>query len=161
MSEKHLWITTPSQLTNIGVFIRSFLIAFFIIVINCYAVNNINQSFIWGYLMLIIPFVRSLWAFMVIKYTKYELTTERFKQTTGVINLIFNELELYRIQRHILIRPWYLRLFGLGNIVLITSDKIDDIIVLKAISYSEDRYQDFREQTEICRERKVRELDLR
>lgn len=111
---------------------------------------------------MLLPLLWAFWAYLVVRTTKYELTTQRFKQTTGVFNIVSDELELYRIKKHLLERPWYLRLFGLGNILLITSDKTDEAIVLKAIRNSEPRRQDIREQTEICRrERRVQELDLR
>ncbi len=161
-SETHLWTTTPSQLTNIKVYLASALLIIAIISIHLFILYKTDNNF-WVLYLFIIPIViRAFWAYLIVKCTKYELTTERFKRTSGVFNVISDELELYRIKKHLLELPWYLRLFGLGNILLITSDKTDDTIVLKAIHNSKQRRQNIRDQTEICRKRKgVQEFDLR
>ncbi len=161
-TEKHLWTTTPSQLTNIGVYLGCFLTTIIVIGIGWAIARETGQNHWWYYLPILVILLRGFWAYLTVKCTKYELTTERFKQTSGVFNLVSDELELYRIKKHLLELPWYLRLFGLGNIVFITSDKTDNTIVLKAIPNGEQCRQDIREQTEHCRrERHVQELDLR
>lgn len=74
-------------------------------------------------------------------------------QTTGVINTSRHSIELYHIKDYKQDCPWYLRLFGLGN-MLLTSDNAEDVIILRAIANSKEKIEDIRKHTEICREEK-------
>lgn len=44
-----------------------------------------------------------------------------------------NELELYRVKDIKLNEPFFMRLVGLSNLVLITSDKTNPIFVIKGV----------------------------
>ena len=61
--EKEVWFGNPSQAVNLGTFIFMGL-------------------FFW----LVIPLLVILWKWLVIKNTKYELTTERLRTRHGVLN---------------------------------------------------------------------------
>jgi uncharacterized membrane protein YdbT with pleckstrin-like domain len=102
-----------------------------------------------------------LWKWLVVKNTKYELTTERLRMRHGVLNKKTDELELYRVRDYKLDQPFFLRIFSLGNIILQTSDKSHPHIVLEAIPNGEDLREQLRTYVEACRTRKgVRELDI-
>ena len=73
--ERDIWYGTPSQVINLGSFI--FLGLFF-----------------W----LVIPLLIILWKWLTIKYTKYELTTQRLRTRYGILNKKTDELELYRVR---------------------------------------------------------------
>jgi uncharacterized membrane protein YdbT with pleckstrin-like domain len=136
--EKLIWSGTPSQVINIPAFI------------------------FWGLLFwLVVPLFVILWQWLVVKMTKYELTTERFRTRTGVINKKMDELELYRVRDYKLDHPIWLRLFSLGNIILQTSDLSNPTIKIRAIPNSEHVREQIRTHVEACRVKKgVRELDV-
>ena len=136
--EKTVWVGTPSQVVNLGSFILLGL-------------------FFW----LVIPLFIILWKWLVVKNTKYELTTERLRMRHGVFNKKTDELELYRVRDYKLDQPFFLRIFSLGNIILQTSDKSHPHVVLEAIPNGEDLREQLRTYVEACRTRKgVREVDI-
>lgn len=136
--ERTVWFGTPSQVVNLGAFILLGL-------------------FFW----LVIPLFVILWKWLVVKNTKYELTTERLRMRYGVFNKHTDELELYRVRDYKMQQPFFLRIFSLGNIVLQTSDKSHPHVVIKAIPNGEDLREKLRTYVEECRTRKgVREVDI-
>jgi uncharacterized membrane protein YdbT with pleckstrin-like domain len=136
--ERTVWLGTPSQVINLGPYILLGL-------------------FFW----LVIPLFVILWKWLVVKNTKYELTTERLRMRHGVFNKHADELELYRVRDYKLQQPFFLRIFSLGNIILQTSDKSHPHIVLEAIANGEELREQLRTYVEACRTRKgVRELDI-
>lgn len=136
--EKDVWFGTPSQIVNIWHFI------------------------FWGlFFWLVIPLFIILWKWLVVKNTKYELTTQRLRTRHGVLNKKTDELELYRVRDFKLDQPFFLRLFSLGNIVLQTSDKSHPFVTIKAIRNGEELREKIRTYVEECRVAKnVREVDF-
>jgi uncharacterized membrane protein YdbT with pleckstrin-like domain len=138
LEEKDLWRGTPSQLVNLGWYILWLLLS-------------------W----LVIPLFILLWQWLVIRTTVYELTSERLKLRSGVLNKHLDEVELYRVRDYKFEQPFFLRLFGLGNIVLQTSDRSHPRVRLRAIREGEALYEQIRGAVEQARARKgVRELDV-
>lgn len=136
--EKHVWSGTPSQVINLGSYLLLGL-------------------FFW----LVIPLFVALWKWLVVKNTKYELTTERLRTSNGVLNRKTDELELYRVQDYRLEQPFFLRLFSLGNVVLSTYDHSHPQVVLKAVPNSEALLEQVRACVEVVRGRKgVREITV-
>ena len=136
--ETLLWRGTPSQLVNLPWYVLWLLL-------------------FW----LVIPLFILLWQWLVIRTTVYELTSERLKLRRGVLNKHLDEVELYRVRDYQLEQPFLLRLFGLGNILLRTSDRSHPSVRLRAIRDGEQLYERIRSAVEQCRSRKgVRELDV-
>lgn len=136
--EQQLWRGTPSQLVNLGWYVLWLLL-------------------FW----LVIPLFILLWQWLVIRNTIYELTTERLKLRRGVLNKELDEVELYRVRDYKLERPFFLRIFGLGNIMLQTSDRSHPRVRLRAVRDGERLYEQLRGAVEQSRATKgVRELDI-
>ena len=121
---------------------------------------NLPWTVLWLLLFwLVIPLLILLWQWLVIRNTVYELTSERLKLRRGVLNKQLDEVELYRVRDYHLAQPFFLRLFGLGNIVMQTSDRSHPSVRLRAIRDGEQVYERVRAAVEECRARKgVREL---
>ena len=135
--EKSVWNGTPSQVINIPAFV-------------------LLGIFFW----LIIPIFIILWKWLVVRNTRYELTTERLKIRQVVLNKKMDDLELYRVRDFKLEKPFFLRLFSLGNIILQTSDKSHPVVILRAIKDGEEIREQIRNMVEACRVKKrVREVD--
>ena len=58
-----------------------------------------------------------------ISFTKYEISEDRLFQTTGLLNLKYEEILLYRIRDLELSRSFGQRIFGVGTIKVCSSDK--------------------------------------
>lgn len=114
-----------------------------------------------AYLALIIPLVMWLMRWWVTKCTTYELTTQRLRMRTGVLNKRVDELELYRVKDYAMEQPLMLRLVGLGNVTMVTSDASTPTVAMRAIPGAEQVREKLRSAVQAERDRKrVRELDV-
>jgi uncharacterized membrane protein YdbT with pleckstrin-like domain len=137
-NERPVWSGTPSQVLNLPTFVLCGL-------------------FCW----LVIPIFIALWQWLVLRYTQYELTTERLRIRHGVLSKKLDELGLYRVRDYELAQPLWMRPFGLGNITLQTSDRSHPVVVLRAIRNGEQVREQIRRAVEDCRvTKRVRELDV-
>ena len=91
----------------------------------------------------------------------FELTTERIRIYEGILNQDINEVELYRVKDTRLEKPFWLRLFGLSNIVLQTSDRSLPEVKISAVRGGVEIREKLRKQVELLRDKKrVREVDF-
>ncbi len=137
--ETQVWTGRPSQIVNLG-------------------------GFIWCALLcwLVIPILVAIWRYLLVRTMTYELTTQRFRVTHGVVARRTDELELYRVKDSEFSQTLFQRLFGLGTIAMATSDESSPLAVIACIPAS--RAKELREQirnlVEDLRDRKrVREID--
>jgi uncharacterized membrane protein YdbT with pleckstrin-like domain len=101
------------------------------------------------------------WKWLVVANTQYELTTQRLRTRSGVLNKHLDELELYRVRDYKLEQPFFLRLFSLWTVTLTTSDKSHPLVVLRAIPRGDTLREQMRTHVEAARMRRgVREVDL-
>jgi uncharacterized membrane protein YdbT with pleckstrin-like domain len=64
---------------------------------------------------------------------RYELTTERLRVTTGIASTSTEDLELRRVRDSSIRRPALLRMFGLGDVVLVTGDASSPRVTIRAV----------------------------
>ena len=137
-NEELVWSDSPSQVLNLPTFIVCGLL-------------------FW----LVIPIFIAVWKRLVLKNTRYELTTERLRVRRGVLNKELEELELYRVRDYRLDQPFILRMFSLGNITITTTDVTQPMVILRGIRQSEQVREQVRNHVEQCRTAKrVRTLDM-
>lgn len=138
MEEKEIWKGSPSQWINFGTYIICFL-------------------FCW----LVIPIFIALWKFLVVKTWKIEITDQRLITEKGVLSKTTDELELYRVKDLRLDQPLLLRLVGLSNIVLLTSDRTNPTVIIPSITDGKNVREKLRVAVEARRDMKgVRETDF-
>tara|TARA_B100000787_G_scaffold121617_1_gene91453 strand:+ start:121 stop:543 length:423 start_codon:yes stop_codon:yes gene_type:complete len=111
MSEKDIWSGSPSQWINFFSYLFWLLPA--------------------GWLGLGILF--SLWKYLTVKTWKFRITNERIIDEKGVLSKVTNELELFRVKDITLQQPFWLRLVGLSNIQMITSDRSNPVFVIPGV----------------------------
>ena len=130
--EKQLYIGRPSQILNIISFI------------------------LWSW-TLFIPLI----IYLKTRFTVYEVTNQRIKLKTGILNQEIDECELYRVRDYKVVKPFFQRIFGLGKIELVTSDRSNSNINLNGIKDPENLYNLIRDNVEkIRRKTGTRELDV-
>jgi len=138
MSEKLIVKGSPSQITNFAYYILCLLLSFFGI----------------GVIMFLVRFLKT-------KFTRYEISEERIIETTGVFSRNTDETELYRVKDIRLEEPFFLRMFGLSTILLVTSDKTSPIIALSGVKNGNSLRNTLRGAVEARRDIKgVRERDF-
>ena len=132
IAEKQLYIGRPSQILNIVLFI------------------------LWSWTLLI-PII----IYLKTRFTVYEVTDQRIKLKTGILNQEIDECELYRVRDYKVVKPFFQRIFGLGRIELVTSDRSNSNINLNGIKDPESLYNLIRDNVEnIRRKTGTRELDV-
>ncbi|HPO16557.1 MAG TPA: PH domain-containing protein [Candidatus Hydrogenedentes bacterium] len=136
--DSRIWEGHPSQWINFGLYL--------ICLLTCF---------------LVIPLFIAGWRWLVTKCTHYELTTQRIFLSTGVFNKKTDALELYRVLDLQIAEPFFLRLFGLGNVVLTTSDRTTPTFTFRAIHDPRTLADMLRKHVEACRVAKgTREIDF-
>ena len=153
--ETVLWEGSPSQILNLHVFIMCALLAGAFIGAAMLFRDKMSgpTPYILGGLALI-PVVFAIARYLQLKCRRYQLTSERLRLRTGVLSRRTDEIELYRVKDYVLHEPFALRMFGLSNLVLSTTDDTNPRINLQAIHRGESLRDLFRKHVEICREKK-------
>ncbi len=91
---------------------------------------------------------------------RYEITTGELRHTHGILRRRHGYIELYRIKDFQVDRPLVYRIFGLGTLIVYTSDKTSPVFRLEAIRRPEIIYSILRERVEQNRrEKHVFEVD--
>lgn len=68
-----------------------------------------------------------------ISFTKYEISEDRLFQTTGLLNLKYEEILLYRVRDLELSRSFGQRIFGVGTIKVSSSDKSNSELYIQNV----------------------------
>lgn len=141
-NEKIIWQGNSSLISNFG----SFMVG---IILTLTVVGAIVG----------IPYI--IWTYLVIKNKKYELTQERLILRSGVLNKKIEELELFRVRDYSIEKPFIYNIFGLGNIILTSSDKTNPYIKLEALKDIEDLKNKIRNAVQITRKNNgVKDLEI-
>lgn len=141
--EKTVLTTKPSQVLSVDAWILALIISSFIPVIVSFILVMVSQSFpkyafsnTTMYLLMfvpcIIPFLWATWQTMDLNCTVYEITDQRLIRRTGVFTAVYDEIELIRVRDYQIIEPLYLRMFGLGNLHVYSSDRNTPVIEIEA-----------------------------
>jgi membrane protein YdbS with pleckstrin-like domain len=137
-AEEIVWRGTSSQWKNFGVYFLCGL-------------------FCW----LLVPIFFALVYYFRTKCKVFELTTQRFKITSGVFTKVTETLELYRVKDIETRQPFFSRLVGIENVQMTTSDASSPIVLIDAIPSSVGFADKLRHQVELIRQQKrVREIDI-
>ena len=151
--ETTLWKGSPSQWLNLGPFTAGLILVIGIAVAGTY--------FTLAWLGVLVPAAYMGWRFLVVRCQVFELTSQRLRITTGVINQNIDEIELYRVKDTLMVRSWWMRLTGLASISTQTSDRSLPTLVIPAISNGTELREQLRKQVEAQRDTKrVREMDF-
>ncbi len=154
-----VWRGTPSQWSNFGVYFFCLLLA--AAVVAAYLLVPPQSQTPLIFLGLIVPFLWFLSRWIGLKCHRYEVTSERIKVTTGLMSRRTSELELYRVRDYSVVEPFWLRLVGCGNIILVSADRTTPQIVLRAVPQAATLKDQIRLHTEKMRQRRgVRDLEI-
>jgi membrane protein YdbS with pleckstrin-like domain len=137
-AEEVVWRGTSSQWKNFG--------AYFLCGLFCW---------------LLVPIFFALARYLQTKCKIFELTTQRFKITSGVFTKTTETLELYRVKDIETRQPFLSRLVGIENVHMTTSDASSPSVLIDAVPSGVGFADKLRSQVEIIRQQKrVREIDI-
>jgi len=115
------------------------------------APGTLRQIVFW---LPVIPLLVVFFKWIALNFLTYEITTERVKVIKGIFGKRTDELELYRVKDTSLIEPFVFRMFGVGNISIVTNDATTPGLELHAIKNAKDVREKLRASIEECRARK-------
>tara|TARA_R110000751_G_scaffold132459_1_gene234964 strand:+ start:210 stop:623 length:414 start_codon:yes stop_codon:yes gene_type:complete len=133
--EKTIWKGSRSQWTNLGTYIFCALTFY-----------------------LVIPVIAGFITYLKTKYFTYKITDERIIERFGIFSKTEDDLELFRIRDVRQDEPFILGLFGMVNIIFVTTDRTDGVVCLKGVPKSENLKEKIRDLIKDGAQR--RELDI-
>ena len=146
------WSGSPSQWYNFP----KFVIWGFVALLFLFS----SPVILGGLIASLIPIGIIVWNYLIVSMWKININEEKLVQKKGVLNLKTDELQIYRVKDITLEQPIWLRLVGLSNISLISSDKSDPFITIPAIRNGDALREDISNAVEKMRRKKgVREFD--
>ena len=96
-----------------------------------------------------------------ISFTRYSLSEDRLFRKTGLLNLKEEEILLYRVRDISLTRSLGQRVFGVGTVIVHSSDKTSPTFEIINIRYAEDvKEQIFKKVEEAKAKRRMRTTEL-
>ncbi len=125
--ERTVWTGNPSQMQNLGWFVAC---------------------------ILVIPIPWAFWRWLETRCHVYVLTDQRLKTTRGIFTKVTEDLELYRVRDTRMKQHIWQRLFGLGDVVLHTTDASTPEVHLRWLPNSESLRETLRQLVEARREAK-------
>ena len=137
--EKDVWKGSPSHWTSV-----------------LYYIMCVPLIFVGG-----IGVVMGIWRYLTIRTWEISITSQRMIEEKGVLSKTTNELELFRVKDITLDQPIVLRLVGLSNIILHTSDKTTPIVTIPGVPDGKRLREEMRNIIDKRRDEKgVRERDF-
>lgn len=162
-----IWSGSPSQWLNVSMYIKWALFFGFFAVVGAilgaipdvYALAVIPIAVMIGFLPVCILSV--IYRILKLKRTRYVISNQRVKIVRGILSKEVEEVELFRVKDTAARQTFLLRLVGLGNVVLLSADKVTPTLYLQAIPQPMQIREQLREEI-IALRRKfgVREMEL-
>ena len=142
--EQTVWQGTPSQMVNlpkylllgIGVIVATVGLLFLRASTPLSATDDVTARSIYPWIIVaiwVLCGIAALATYLKVSTTKYVLTTERLRVTTGVLSTITQDLELRRVRDSLILRPFWARVAGLGDVQIMSADASTPRVVLHAI----------------------------
>ncbi|MDR6412286.1 PH domain-containing protein [Paraburkholderia terricola] len=113
---------TPSQVINLPDFIKGFVAAVIVIASYLYAMTHWPVPWFVPVLALLLIGVGVVVAYLRTAFTEIVIDTARITLRQGILSRRVQSIELFRIQDVTSLHPWWQRLFGIGTVIVLTSD---------------------------------------
>jgi len=124
--EKIIWQGRPSQFMNIHLY--AVCLALFLWLVYTYWGIDNNML-----LIAVVPCILAGYRYLSTKVMQYTLTSEEFIYKFGLLSPQEQPLELYKILDRVPLKPWYMRMFGLGDVLLDTMDESTPKLLIRAV----------------------------
>jgi uncharacterized membrane protein YdbT with pleckstrin-like domain len=159
MEEQTVWKGSSSQVINLGTYLVYVVITLMLLALFIGALNGRSSpgfriaAIVFG-VALVVPLLIGIWKWIANRCRVYEVTTQRIRVTRGIFSKRTDELELYRVRDSSLVEPFLYRMFGAGNIEIVTMDVSTPGLTLEAIKGAAAVREELRKNIEACRDRK-------
>lgn len=154
--ESQVWVGTPSHWVNAKWYALCGLLIVAAIVLSILFPPFGYASLI---LLLIVPF--TLWKYILVRSTRYTLTSQRLRRESGVLAKQLDEVELYRVKDTQLNQTLVDRVLGIGSVLVLSSDETMPHLNLAKVPDPANFREKLRAAVEQVRlARGVREIDI-
>lgn len=128
---------TPSQVVNLPTFIKWLVVAALIVAGYVFALTRWPVPWFAPALALLLVGLGVLLVYLQTAFTEFIIDTERITCRQGILNRRVSSIELFRIQDVTSVHPWWQRLFGIGAVVVMTSDSNNPVWRLSGMQHAE------------------------
>ena len=147
-SDKLRFVKRPSQLVNIG-WLLLFLGGVTLAVMSHIYWLCIGTGILWI----------SKW--LIIRCWSFRFHEKTIAERKGVFSVLTREIHYFRIKSVRWEQPFFLRIFGLSNVVLVTSDPLIPMLRIYGVPSGEELKDRIKEEVSVWRrERTVKEQDI-
>lgn len=159
--EAELWRGHPSQILNL----TTYLFWIMVLVVALTGVVLFAPGNSWGLILLGVLSVAALLqcgvAYVHLHATEYVVSTQRVRIVSGILSKEIQEIELFRVKDTAVRQSFFLRMFGLGTITILSGDEGHPRLVLSGVPGAVELRERLRQEVMSLRQRfGVRELDV-
>ena len=158
-TEQELWRGHPSQMLNLTVYLSWAIVLLGGVALYVFAPHFwvVPALAILG----VIALVHVSIYYFRLRAIEYVVTTQRVRIVSGIFSKDIQEIELFRVKDTMAHQTFFLRLFGLGTITILSGDERHPQLVLSAVPRAMELRERLRQEVMILRQRfGVRELDV-
>jgi membrane protein YdbS with pleckstrin-like domain len=161
--EQDLWRGHPSQVLNAGIYF--FWVAILIIVAVVAVFIILPDSALWALIvsgtLALIGAANAAGAYFHLRAIEYIVTTQRIRIISGLFSKTIQEIELFRVKDTMASQSFFLRLFGMGTIIVLSGDEKQPRLVLSGVPQAIELRERLRQEVMNLRQRfGVREVDV-
>lgn len=139
MEQKKIYDGNPSQLVNLGLIVAWSLVGIIIVLITfAFDVK------VWA-LLALIPLFKIAARILKTANTRTIVSLTNIVRETGIFSINTDEILLRRVTDIRIKEPFFLRVFGLSNIIITTTDVSDRVFVIKGVKNGRFVWQQLRE----------------
>jgi membrane protein YdbS with pleckstrin-like domain len=162
-TEEELWRGHPSQILNFNIYFFWALVLIGTIIIVVMGV--LNESTFWAMVILgavaLIALINNAVAYLHLHAIEYVVTTQRVRIISGIFSKDIQEIELFRVKDTMARQSFFLRLFGLGTITILSGDEQHPRLILSGVPKALELRERLRQEVMVLRQRfGIREVDV-
>jgi membrane protein YdbS with pleckstrin-like domain len=161
--EEELWSGHPSQVLNMHIFIFWAIVLAIALVVAITIVMGESQfwSVVLFGIVAVVALVNIAIAYIHLRTIEYVVTTQRVRVISGIFGKDIQEIELFRVKDTLAHQTFFLRLFGLGTITILSGDERHPRLVLSGVPKALELRERLRQEVMTLRQRfGVREMDV-
>jgi membrane protein YdbS with pleckstrin-like domain len=159
--EEELWRGHPAQVLNLKIYVVWAIIVAGSLVAAVSPIGPQEWRILGLGIVGIIALIHVIVSYFQLRSIEYVVTTQRVRVISGIFSKEIQEIELFRVKDTAAQQSFFLRLFGLGTITIISGDERHPHIVLSAVPRAIELREKLREEVMSLRQRfGVRELDV-
>lgn len=152
---------TPSQVINVPAFAKGIVAMVIILTAYIYSIGRWPVPWFVPIAAVVIVTAGVGLAYLQTAFTEIIIDTERITRRQGILNRRVSSLELFRIQDVTSVHPWWQRPFGVGAVVVMTSDSNNPLWKLSGMQNAEQLRDELNQAAIALRDFKgIREVNM-